>query len=231
MNKQRKIIIGVLALAVTIIIGYALFSENIAVNGTAKAEGIFDIKITNASITKEVGSSGATVTVNNDGNSLTITVPHLEYPGAYVDVSFDIKNNGSIPALYNGVDVQGIDKNLTRGSTNAIRLSGTIDDFYYEPNVTHNETVKIFWKNNINKTEEESATATITLNYIQVNDKNDACEKITELTTNIRDCISSSSTCYNKELLDFDLNGLYNSSDGSFVNKAKSNICTVATTS
>ena len=229
MNKQRKIIVGVLALAVTIIIGYALFSENIAVNGTAKAEGIFDIKITNASITKEVGSSGATVTVNNDGNSLTISVPHLEYPGAYVDVSFDIKNNGSIPALYNGVDVKGIDKRLTKGSTNAIRLSGTIDGFYYEPNDTNKETLRIYWQSSKSNSVDESVTATITLNYIQVNDKNDACEKITELTTNVKNCVNSPSACKNKELLDFDLNGLNQTLDISFVNEAKKEICTETT--
>ena len=229
MNKQRKIIVGVLALAVTIIIGYALFSENIAVNGTAKAEGIFDIKITNASITKEVGSSGATVTVNNDGNSLTISVPHLEYPGAYVDISFDIKNNGSIPALYNGVDVKGIDKRLTKGSTNAIRLSGTIDGFYYEPNDTNKETLRIYWQSSKSNSVDESVTATITLNYIQVNDKNDACEKITELTTNVKNCVNSPSACKNKELLDFDLNGLNQTLDISFVNEAKKEICTETT--
>ena len=43
MNKQRKIIVGVLALAITMIIGYALFSENLTIDGTAKAEGSFDI--------------------------------------------------------------------------------------------------------------------------------------------------------------------------------------------
>lgn len=232
MNKQKKIIIGVLALLVTMMVGYALFSETITINGTATAKGEFNMEITSASITNEVGSTGATAEISDNGNTLIITVPHLEYPGAYVDVSFNITNNGSIPALYKGINVIGIDKTFTRNSTNAIRLSGTIDDFYYEPSDTYSETVRIFWKGAINKTEEESATAIITLNYIQVNDKEDACAKATELVDQVASCTASSSSCTNYDNMDFDLNGLINVSDTSFVkSKAKEKLCAeIATT-
>ncbi len=45
-NKQKGIIIGILALAVTMMVGYAIFSETIKINGTATAKGGFDITVT-----------------------------------------------------------------------------------------------------------------------------------------------------------------------------------------
>ena len=62
----------------------------IAITGTANAKGDFNIEIISASITSESGS-GATATVIDNGNKLSIEVPHLEYPEAYVDVTYNIK--------------------------------------------------------------------------------------------------------------------------------------------
>ena len=43
MNKSNKILLGVLSFVVVCVVGYALFSENITVTGTATAKGSFDI--------------------------------------------------------------------------------------------------------------------------------------------------------------------------------------------
>ena len=45
MKKQNMIIIVVVAFLLTITIGYALFSESLSINGTALAEGTFDVEL------------------------------------------------------------------------------------------------------------------------------------------------------------------------------------------
>ena len=46
MDKTRnKIFVGCLALLLVMVAGYALFSQNLTINGTAKAQGDFDIEI------------------------------------------------------------------------------------------------------------------------------------------------------------------------------------------
>ena len=45
-KRKNKILIGCLALLLVMAVGYALFSENITINGTATAKGDFDMSIT-----------------------------------------------------------------------------------------------------------------------------------------------------------------------------------------
>ena len=125
MDKTRnKIFVGCLALLLVMVAGYALFSQNLTINGTAKAQGDFDIEIVRAEITSEKGSAGATATISNDGRALTITVPKLEYPGAYVDVSYDIENKGTIPAIFKNYSITG--------ETNVIKSEFTFENFFYD---------------------------------------------------------------------------------------------------
>ena len=106
-KTRNKIFVGCLALLLVMVAGYALFSQNLTINGTAKAQGDFDIEIVRAEITSEKGSAGATATISDNGKILTITVPKLEYPGAYVDVSYTVKNTGTIDAIFNTHKITG----------------------------------------------------------------------------------------------------------------------------
>ena len=45
-KRKNKILVGCLALLLVMAVGYALFSENITINGTATAKGDFDISYT-----------------------------------------------------------------------------------------------------------------------------------------------------------------------------------------
>ena len=49
-----------LAVALVMVVGYALFSDTLTINGTATAQGDFDMQIISAEVTGEVGSTGAT---------------------------------------------------------------------------------------------------------------------------------------------------------------------------
>ena len=183
MDKTRnKIFVGCLALLLVMVAGYALFSQNLTINGTAKAEGKFNIEFTQASISAEKGSTGATATISDNGKILTITVPKLEYPGAYVKVSYTVKNTGTIDAIFNS--------NKLTGTTNKIKAE--YDDvsnlFYLASNTGAEGSIRIYWDSSVNLSNEESTTIKYEINYNQINDKDAACTALKEKAKIINEC-------------------------------------------
>ncbi len=118
MNKQKKVIIAVLTLVVTMMVGYALFSEALTINGTATAKGDFNITTTctpgiqkdfpmegynyffsgSPSITKDNHYKNDSCTVN--GNEVTFNA-ELTQPLAARNYTVKLTNSGSIPASFN----------------------------------------------------------------------------------------------------------------------------------
>lgn len=109
-NSKNKWFAGLLALLLTLTVGYALFSEKIIINGTAQAKGSFDIQ---ATCTKGLGPELITVGVadsvdaeqggfENDTcsvvNDEVIISTDLLYPSATRAFTLYFKNNGTIPA-------------------------------------------------------------------------------------------------------------------------------------
>ena len=182
MDKTRnKIFVGCLALLLVMVAGYALFSQNLTINGTAKAEGKFNIEFTQASISAEKGSTGATATISDNGKILTITVPKLEYPGAYVDVSYTVKNTGTIDAIFNTHKITG--------TTNKIKANYDASNLLYLASNTGAEgSIRIYWDNSVNLSNEESATIKYEINYNQINDKDAACTALKEKAKIIEEC-------------------------------------------
>ncbi len=182
MDKTRnKIFVGCLALLLVMVAGYALFSQNLTINGTAKAEGKFNIEFTQATISAEKGSTGATATISDNGKILTITVPKLEYPGAYVDVSYTVKNTGTIDAIFNTHKITG--------TTNKIKANYDASNLLYLASNTGAEgSIRIYWDNSVNLSNEESATIKYEINYNQINDKDAACTALKEKAKIINEC-------------------------------------------
>ena len=183
MDKTRnKIFVGCLALLLVMVAGYALFSQNLTINGTAKAEGKFNIEFTKASISAEKGSTGATATISDNGKILTITVPKLEYPGAYVDVSYTVKNTGTIDAIFNTHKITG--------TTNRIKAEyyDVSDMLYLASNTGAEGSIRIYWDNSVNLSNEESTTIKYEINYNQINDKDAACTALKEKAKIINEC-------------------------------------------
>ena len=183
MDKTRnKIFVGCLALLLVMVAGYALFSQNLTINGTAKAEGKFNIEFTQATISAEKGSTGATATISDNGKILTITVPKLEYPGAYVDVSYTVKNTGTIDAIFNTHKITG--------TTNKIKAEyyDVSDMLYLASNTGAESSIRIYWDNSVNLSNEESTTIKYEINYNQINDKDAACTALKEKAKIINEC-------------------------------------------
>ena len=144
MNKSNKILIVVLTFIVVCVVGYALFSENITVTGSATAKGSFDITTTcekgaNSALLASIGVSPSDIgeggyDTTNEVCSIsnnTVTVKsELKYPSArrYFTVKFEntgtmdafVKSAGSI--LNGGTDVISVYENIKvyNSSTNAL---------------------------------------------------------------------------------------------------------------
>ena len=98
-KRKNKILIGCLALLLVMTVGYALFSENITINGTATAKGDFNLSYTCEGKLEE----GGTGTCSIDGKTIT-TTSNLTKPTDMVAYRVKITNTGSIPAVLKTVD-------------------------------------------------------------------------------------------------------------------------------
>ena len=162
LSNQNKIIVGVLSLFLIVIVGYAIFSESINVGGTASASGEFNIIFNSVGTIKEEGSSGATAEISSNKKSLTVNVPKLEYPSAYVEVPVVIKNMGSVTAKIIGIETVGLDTTDIK-----VTYSGIGQDDRMAPNEERNMKIKVTW-DGASTTIVDSLTFSISINYEQV---------------------------------------------------------------
>ena len=108
-TRQKKIVVAILAFILSLMVGYAVFSESLNVKGTAKAEGDFALIFNSVNGIKESGSTGATADISPDKKTLTVTVPKLQYPTAYAEIDVTIKNIGTLNAYLKGIETVGLD--------------------------------------------------------------------------------------------------------------------------
>lgn len=108
MKKQNIIIIGIVAFALALAVGYALFSQTLTITGTATATGNFDVEFVPMGSGKPVDivaqndftnvDEANFSIISTDKNTLTLNVNKLDAPGGYVTVRGKVHNNGSIDA-------------------------------------------------------------------------------------------------------------------------------------
>lgn len=164
MKKQSLLIVSIVAFLLTLTIGYAVFSDTITINGTANAKGNFDVEFTTASIISEVGSTNTLAEISEDKNTLTITVPKLEYPGAYSEITVTITNKGSIPAKLTSIEETGLetDPNVVVSYTGLQELK----DIVINQDQTQSFNLKVMWDSN-STASSENVEFTIKLKYEQ----------------------------------------------------------------
>lgn len=164
MKKQSIFIMVLFALVLTLTVGFALFSDTLTVQGTATARGTFDMQFKEASITEQVGSSNATAIISEDKKSLNINVPRLEYPGAYVLISVEVLNNGSIPSKLTDILPTGLDDDPT------VKISYEKLDELKNVTMKNGDSnkfnIKILWDKFSNQSSND-VTFSIKLNYQQ----------------------------------------------------------------
>ena len=163
LSKENKIIIGIVMVVLVLSVGYAIFSESINIGGTARASGEFNIIFNSVGTIKEEGSSGATAEISSNKKSLTVNVPKLEYPSAYVEVPVVIKNVGSIKAILKGIETVGLDTTDIK-----VSYSGVTQDEELGTNEERNMKIKVTW-DSASTTIVDNITFKIGLNYEQSN--------------------------------------------------------------
>lgn len=142
MKNKNKVILGVITLILVLTVGYALFSQNINITGTATAKGDFSLKVTcekglkselvpeellpeDMELPKEEGYENDSCSVNETNVSFHAD---LKYPGAGRYFTIKITNTGSIDAYWNIENGSEVIKNKLcidgkNGTTN-----GTIEE-------------------------------------------------------------------------------------------------------
>ena len=133
-KRKNKILVGCLALLLVMAVGYALFSENITINGTATAKGEFKLTTTCGIVPQEditkyysnlqyIGVSKNEISCEDNDVSISTT---LDYPGAYAWYKIVVKNEGSIKARLKNIEIVE--------SGNILDETSTGDNlFYLEP--------------------------------------------------------------------------------------------------
>ena len=162
LSKQNKIIVGVVALILALTVGYAIFSQSLNINGTAKASGNFELIFNSVGEIEQHGSDGASATRTDNNKTLSITVPNLQYPTAYVVVPATIKNTGTIDAVLKGITTEGLNDDDIE-----VTYTGVKQDEIIKANEEKDISVKILWKESSVK-KSVNLTFNINLNYEQV---------------------------------------------------------------
>ena len=168
MKKQSIAIIGVIAFVLAVVVGYALFSYNLTVSGSATATGDFDVEFTSVGEITKVGYTAVDATeiakISEDKNTLTVTVNKLDYPGAYVTIPVTITNKGSVSAKLKNINETGLTQD-----NRAIKVTYTgvaASDTPINTNDTQEMNIKVEWDPSVN-TGSSDVTFQITLEYEQ----------------------------------------------------------------
>lgn len=178
-SKKNYIAIVLVVLLLALAVGYAAFSSQLTISGTAKANGKWDVKFkaNSASATQSIvtGTATNTAEINSDGTAMTVTV-NLATPGDGSNISVVVENTGSIDAKLKGFNVTGDLKQVDTSNVyqkSAIKL--TVPEMT-EGEILTKGTSKTFifsveWDENVKTLTDavngESATFTITFDYEQ----------------------------------------------------------------
>lgn len=178
-SKKNYVAIVLIVLLLALAVGYAAFSSQLTISGTAKANGKWDVKFTTADITNSIVSTTAAneATVAPDGKSITVTV-NLATPGDGANIHTVITNAGNVVAKLktDGFKVTGTGS-TTFTSTTADGVttykSGAI--LVKVPEVTANHTIaasgtrtfdfSVEWDNTVTSVDADGQTATFTITF------------------------------------------------------------------
>ena len=131
-NKSKLIGIALVVVLLALAVGYAAYSGVLNVQGTASANGKFEVVFTNGVVST---SNHGTATVNQADNTKMTADIKLAYPGDGCYVTATVKNNGDVPAKLVGFNL------YNRGTTTAFS-NDDIEVLIPDLDTTGNEVLK-----------------------------------------------------------------------------------------
>ena len=186
MNKQNKIIVGVVALILALTVGYAIFSQSLNINGTAKASANFGLIFEES--TKDPtcqGYSGGekckmadVAEILEDGRTLKISINKLLYPTAYVKIPVLVKNVGTVDAVLESIQITEpetsdivVKYSIIENDTKYIMEDGKVENgTIIKPGEDNRKEieVEVTWNKDSETSEPIEVNFNMTMNYKQV---------------------------------------------------------------
>ena len=180
-NKKSYVLVALVVLLLAIAVGYAAFTSQLTISGTATGNGTWDVRFlqdgtflqADGTTTDTTHSGTATVSTSSGGttnDTMTVSVS-LGYPGDGVILEVKVKNNGTVPARLTNFTVSGASNGLivtpptvTAGASNGDTLeAGATCTMRFV--IKWDETSDTFGDNT-----NHQQTFTITYNYAQATD-------------------------------------------------------------
>ena len=168
MNKQNKIIVGVVALILALTIGYAVFTQSLNIGGTAKAEGNLDIVFSEVGEISPHGTNTPTATITEKGRKLELSEITLDYPTAYVDIPVTIINNGTVDGVLESITVENLETDDIKVTINGIEDNQIVKMYKANDDTTKvKATVRVEWLDKTDTKTESVRDIVVTLNAKQ----------------------------------------------------------------
>ena len=169
MNKQNKIIVGVVALILALTIGYAVFTQSLNIGGTAKAEGNLDIVFSEVGEISPHGTNTPTATITEKGRKLELSEITLDYPTAYVDIPVTIINNGTVDGVLESITVENLETDDIKVTINGIEDNQIVKMYKANDDTTKvKATVRVEWLDKTDTKTESVRDIVVTLNARQL---------------------------------------------------------------
>lgn len=172
-SKKSNIVIVLVVLLLALAVGYAAFSTELKITGTATTRtGNWDVKFTSAEITQsEVAGSSDTnkAEPSPDGKVVNVTA-FLQAPGDGANVTATITNNGNLDAVLQDFTVSGMTKNgnvYTDGDIIVTVPTVNADNGNIPAKSTGEFKFSIEWNEDATKIETKEASFDITFTYVQ----------------------------------------------------------------
>ena len=169
MNKQNKIIVGVVALILALTVGYAIFSQSLNISGTAKAQGNLDIVFSEVGEISPHGTNKPTATITENGRKLELSEITLDYPTAYVDIPVTIVNNGTVDGILESITVENLETDDIYVSIIGIENNQVVKVYKENDDTTKvKATVRVEWLDKTDTKTESVKDIVVTLNAKQL---------------------------------------------------------------
>ena len=169
MNKQNKIIVGVVALVLALTVGYAIFSQSLNISGTAKAQGNLDIVFSEVGEISPHGTNTPTATITENGRKLELSEITLDYPTAYVDIPVTIINNGTVDGVLESITVENLETDDIKVTINGIENNQIVKIYKANDDTTKvKATVRVEWLDKTDTKTESVKDIVVTLNAKQL---------------------------------------------------------------
>ena len=177
-SKVNYLIVALVVILLTIAVGYAAFSQQFQITGTAAAKGNWNIHFANAKI--EPSDSKNSVTLSEDNSKMTVNV-NLEKPGDIRIAEVHILNEGSVDATLTAFNIEaknGEKQTITPEGgvayiNGAIRM--TLEQIQVGSDLVATTGDKTYlmsfeWPDNyVEENVDDSTTFTVTFDYSQKN--------------------------------------------------------------